>query len=589
MKRITLPIVFLFVGGALAAQTPPTPPAPAPRAAPAPAPTPAPRAMRLDIDMERLRDEIRLQTEDARRIARDASREVDRAAIEASRVDAQWAREQARAAVEASRLDEGWVRDQVRAAVDVARNLDLNVTIPPMPAMPPMALSYSGDRFDHLTAPRAWAPSDPADSLYRAARDLLSRGDWGRAARMFADIQKNFPKSAYANDAQYYEAYARYKIGTTDELRQASKLLEPMASRISPSANTNDDRRFAFASNGARTSDGEIISLYARINGVLAQRGDSDAAAKVARVAQAGGAACDQEDLQVRTEALNALSQMDPAQALPLLRRVLDRKDECSAQLRRNAVFILGRRADNESAGILMTVAKNDPNTSVRAEAINYLARVPGDAGVSALEEMLKSEQDERIQRAAVRALMSSDNQRARSSMRALIDRKDAPVSLRVEAINSFNSDRSTTDDGAYLRGLFARADNDQLKNAILNAVARMGGSDNDQWLLALARNTNESSSVRASALSRLARSQTVTTADLSKLYDASSESYEIRNRIISLLGNRKDPEATDKLIDIVKNSTVINNRTQAINALMNKKDPRAQQLLMDILDGKKP
>ena len=70
---------------------------------------------------------------------------------------------------------------------------------------------------------------------------------------------------------------------------------------------------------------------------------------------------------------------------------------------------------------------------------------------------MLRTEQDEHIQRAAVRALTSSDNPRARSSMRALIDRKDAPINLRIEAINSFNSERATTDDAAYLRGLYAQ------------------------------------------------------------------------------------------------------------------------------------
>jgi HEAT repeat protein len=466
----------------------------------------------------------------------------------------------------------------------------------PMAAMAPMAPVapmgiYSSDRFDRIVARAPWAPQDAADSLYRVARDLLNRGDWGRAARMFSDLQKNHPKSAYVNDSQYYEAYARYKIGTTDELRAAARILEPLASRITPSvSNASSPRAFGVADMARRaTSDNDILALYARINGVLAQRGDADAAAKVAKAAQVQGAPCDQEDISLKSEAMSALNQMDPAQALPILRRVLERRDECSAGLRRNAVFILGRRADNESAAVLMQVAKSDPNTSVRTEAINYLSRIPGDAGLNALEDMLRNEQDERIQRAAVRALMSSDNQRARSSMRALIDRKDAPLNLRIEAINSFNSERATNDDATYLRSLFGKADNDQLKNAIVNAATRIGGQENDQWVMQIARNANESSSVRSNALSRLSRSPTLTTGDLAKLYDASGESYEMRNRIISMLGNRKDAEATDKLIDIVRNSTVLNHRTMAINALIAKKDPRATQLLTDILDGKKP
>jgi HEAT repeat protein len=60
-----------------------------------------------------------------------------------------------------------------------------------------------------------------------------------------------------------------------------------------------------------------------------------------------------------------------------------------------------------------------------------------------------------------------------------------------------------------------------------------------------------------------------------------------MRSQIINVLANRKETEATDKLIDIVKNSTVLQLRTQAINALQRKNDPRSIQLLTDILDRK--
>lgn len=557
MKRITLTFALIAAASSAAAQTwPAVPPAAIAPVAPMP-----PAAI-------------------------EANREAQRAFIEANR--------------EAQRIAAQDARDAQRFAFDAARSIAPMEAMAPMMPMTPMApmapmapmpamSAYDVDRFDHLVAPAGWAKGDPADSAYRVAREVLNKGDWGRAARLFADIAKSYPQSVYQNQAVYYEAYARYKIGTTDELRSAAKTLEPLAMRTAPQSSSSQQGQIANFYDSRRTNDSDIRELYTRINGTLAQRGDSDAAAKVAKFAQAGGSTCDQEDLQVRTEALNALSQMDPTQALPMLRRVLDKKDECSAPLRRNAAFILGRRNDTESAALLMQVAKSDPNTSVRTEAINYLARVPGDNGLNALEDMLKTEQDERIQRAAVRALMSSDNQRARTTMRALIDRKDAPMGLRIEAINSINSDRATTDDAAYLRGLFGKAENDQMKNAIVNAVSRIAGAENDQWVMGIARNTGESSSVRSNALSRLSRSPTLTTADLSKLYDASSESFDMRQRIISMLGNRKDPESTDKLIDIVRNSTVLNNRTQAINALQSKKDPRATQALMDVLDGKKP
>jgi len=203
------------------------------------------------------------------------------------------------------------------------------------------------------------------------------------------------------------------------------------------------------------------------------------------------------------------------------------------------------------------------------------------------LEELLRTEQEDRIQRAVVRTLTSSDNARARSSMRALIDRKDAPVSLRIEAVNAFNSDRATADDAAFLRNLYSKVDNDRVKEAIISAVARIGGQENDQWILTLARNTNEPSQFRAAAISRLMRSN-IPIPDLMKLYE-SSDSYEIRSRIVSNLESRRETEAADKLIEIMRTTTEKNIKMQALNALSRRKDPRSAQLLEEIINGKKP
>jgi HEAT repeat protein len=406
---------------------------------------------------------------------------------------------------------------------------------------------------------------------------------------MFQDIQQKFPKSAYQADATYYEAYARYRIGTTDELDKAAKLLEPLATKTMGSSSTSSNENgFYTVGNRRGASDSEVASLYNRINGVLAQRGNRDAANKVAKAAAQGGSAvCDNEDIPVRVEAMNALSQMDPASVTPLLRKVLDRKDECSSELRRRAVFMLGRRGDAESAQLLIAAAKSDPSYSVRSEAISALPRLTGDIGLNALEDMLRTEQDERIQRSIVRSLTASDNQKARSSMRALIDRKDAPLALRVEAVSNFNNDHATADDAAYLRNLYGKADNDRLKEAIIGAVGRMGGAENDKWVLSIAQNQNEPSQLRSAAISRLVRSN-ASISDLNKLYD-SADSYNVRSQIVSVLANRKEPEATDKLLDIVKNSTVVDLRKQAMNAITRKNDPRSTQLLMDIIDKGRP
>ena len=215
-----------------------------------------------------------------------------------------------------------------------------------------------------------------------------------------------------------------------------------------------------------------------------------------------------------------------------------------------------------------MAAAKTDPNDRSASEAINYLAR-------SSRRRRRRRARGDPAQRSrtnassapSVRALMRSDNARARASMRALIDRKDAPVNLRIEAINSFNTDRATTEDAAYLRGLYATRRQRRMKHAIIDARRAHRRRGERQWVLGFAQESRTSrASPRHGDLAAHALEPSPV-ADLIKLYDA-ADSYDIRSRIISILGNRKEPEAADKLVDIVRNSTVINIRTQAINAL---------------------
>ena len=71
---------------------------------------------------------------------------------------------------------------------------------------------------------------DAADSVYRAAREALSGGDYPRAAGLFAQITRRFPRSPYAADAMYWEAFARYRQGADENLRSALALLEKQRS-----------------------------------------------------------------------------------------------------------------------------------------------------------------------------------------------------------------------------------------------------------------------------------------------------------------------------------------------------------------------
>ena len=62
-------------------------------------------------------------------------------------------------------------------------------------------------------APEPWLQVDPADSLYRAARDALNRREFDRASDLFASIRTRHPRSGYVPDSYYFQAFALQRVG----------------------------------------------------------------------------------------------------------------------------------------------------------------------------------------------------------------------------------------------------------------------------------------------------------------------------------------------------------------------------------------
>ena len=443
----------------------------------------------------------------------------------------------------------------------------------PLPAVPMIAATPSigwtsqfDQQFSGITSnpPESFAQADPADSLYRLARTALNHGEYRRAADLFGEIGQKYPSSSYASDARYWRAFALYRLGGRDDLRTALVALQ--------------DSGRGFRQPSLQT---DAPVLAARIRGALARDGDESMRQQMT-VTAGQTSACDREDLAVRVEALNSLGQTDPESTTPILRRLLARRDDCSATLRRAALYLLGRRTDDEARDLVMSAARNDPDIKVRADALRFLAAMPGDQPVATIEEMARTPGNEELQRAAVAALGRSDSPRARQSLRNIIERTDLSESLRTTALSSVDADH-VTDNGAYIRSVYPKLDTPRLKAAAIRSLARIGGNDNDQFLLGVVRNQNESSEVRAMAL-RLAGRSSIPIADLARMYDVAGD-RQLREQLIALYARRDEPQATDKLLEIARSGTDPDMRRYAISALSRKNDPRTKKLLLEIID----
>jgi HEAT repeat protein/TolA-binding protein len=408
---------------------------------------------------------------------------------------------------------------------------------------------------------------DPADSLYDLAREAFNHQDYARAATRFAELIAKYPNFRRIADAAYWEAFARYRVGTVDQLRLGLKVLETNANR------------FEYDS---KKTDAPV--LQARILRSLADRQEPGVDAKLRDLyARYPATSCDQDGNQIKAQVLSSLYKSDPDAAMPFLRDYLATRDACRADLRRAAVFLLADRPTDEKTNLIIQVARNDTVRDVRVQAIDVLSRMPSDAAINALQDLMR-DSDERVQSAAVRSLMRSDNSRARTAMRALIDRRDAPERQRIEAIRSYDRNNTTPDDAKYLRDLYNRKDeSDNVKDAVISALSQMPSEENVAFLLGVAQNSNESSSLRSRALRAVSRGNSIGVNDLIKLYDA-SDSRSMRQSLVQALSERKEDVAVNKLLDIARFSTDLEVRRYTIQRLLDKNDPAITKKVLDFM-----
>jgi HEAT repeat protein len=442
-----------------------------------------------------------------------------------------------------------------------------------------------------VRAPAPWQSQDPGDSLYRRARQALNSGEYARAAELFRDLRARHPRSSYVADSYYYEAYALYKRNTTESFRRASALLAEQEEKH-PRAATRGDAR----------------SLETRIRGELARRGDEASAAYLAGVAreaappqppQAAQPAqpanppappspssrrtqrCDDED-DIQIQALNALMQMDDDRALPILQRVLARRDAGSDCLRRKAVFIVSQIDGAQVESILLNAARTDPDTEVRLQAVFWLSQVDSESAVAALDSILTRETNREIQEKAIFALSQHDSRTARQALRRYAERSDIPTELRQNAV-FWIGQSDDPENAQFLRGLFSRTQDRELKDKILFSLSQIDDASSARFLGEVARNQSEHIEVRKKALFWLSQKDGFGGSEMAGLYGTFTE-REIKEQVIFALSQMDDKAAVDKLIDIARREPDRELRKKAIFWLGQSDDPRVADVLAELL-----
>jgi len=464
----------------------------------------------------------------------------------------------------------------------------------------------------HAALPAAAAEpalqNTPADSVYRAGQAALNRGEYQKAVDTYRTLRSRYPRSPRVGDALYWEAFALYRLGGSTNLRVARERLKTQAKDF-PTASTKVDAgslRVRVERDLARNGDAEAQAWLDSQREVVAVAGEatsvnstSSGGVAVAGTAvtstsrgprgrqrdDAAPAGCDQAKYEEQMMAVQALMSMDSERSLPILKRIMARRDTCSAGLRRQAVFILGQHADDdpEISPLLVEAVRSDPEQEVKRMALFALGQADDPAAVPALAEILRNSPDRELQKGALFALSQTDDDRGAGILREYIQREDVPDELMSQAI-MFLGQKGGAESG-FLRQVYPKLRSDRAKQMVMMTLAQNGDRENARWLMERVQDRNEDLEVRKSALFFMGtQSESVDVQQIASLYSPTLD-FEMRKQVLFVLSQRREPAAVDKLLEIAKNDPDRELRKQAVFWLGQSGDPRAAEMLERMLE----
>jgi HEAT repeats/PBS lyase HEAT-like repeat len=273
----------------------------------------------------------------------------------------------------------------------------------------------------------------------------------------------------------------------------------------------------------------------------------------------------------------------------PLL--ALARDERRSEHTRRQAILWLGLLGDATVIPTLVQIARDDPDDgesrkarkkSVGDAAIAALSTLEDDIGVPALIDLARNG-TVGTRRNAAFWLGQNGSESARRMLHTVIENANEDSRVRSHAIFALTHGGDPPEsEFAYLRNLYSRLDENEVKEAIIQGMQEDEGAGG-RWLIERALDTRESSKLRKTALFWAGQREETPTAELVRVYREADE-LELREHAIFVLSQRKDEAAIDELLRIAREDRDTDMRGKALFWLAQKDDPRIKKLIADLL-----
>lgn len=401
--------------------------------------------------------------------------------------------------------------------------------------------------------------NDDFDRAMDRGHEALDRADYRDAARAFDTARDVADDEASRAEATYWHAFALQRKGSKRDLRRAAEDLISLQELELNESLLN-----------------EVRSLAVRVQGELARQGDAEAARELAEVAE------DQGDIELKLAAMQAMMHMKPARALPLVKEILGNRKPGTAELRRQAMFLLSQYDTDESMDLLLDAAANDPDPEVKEQALFWLGQSGDPRALQFFRQMVNENSDPELLEHALFAVSQFDDDAAKELLRELAANPDLDSDIRSHAVFGLghNGDR---DDARFLRDLFPRVEDPEVREQIIFAVAQGDARNSREWLLGLVRDRSLDLESRKQALFWAGQEEVLDADELRQIYE-STDDNEMREQVIFVLSQDGSKNATQLLMDIARNESNVELRKQAIFWIGQTDAEGAEDLLMEII-----
>ncbi len=410
--------------------------------------------------------------------------------------------------------------------------------------------------------------ADPQeDKLVAEAREALNRAEYAEAAHLFARARELDTEKQNLNTLLYWEAFSRFRLKHTAELKQAAELLAQQEAEYTQ-----------------RETAVESEALAARINAELAQRGEVAAAKRVHEQAS------DEEiRLETRLTALQALLHMNPERALPMLEKIIRDDSKKNQELRRHAVMLACTHDSPQFQELLLHLLDTETDPEFLAEVTMCLAMNPSPEVLDKLMELFQRHKNPQVAEAILYSAVSIDDpeigDKVFQFLATIAQDKSEDSGIREQALFALGQVGREEEVLEILVSICGQDQERNIMESALIAISNLDVAAADETLRFLIQYPGMDEEFRAHALFAVSKHGRASVEFLQEVF-MTAKSGNLKLQVCYILSRHDDQEAAlDTILEFARSEKDPEIRQEMVFWLSQFNDDRAADYLVEVLN----